>query len=356
MTDEGIPVITQSMVTSFSQCPREFYYGYVLGLRPRMTSKPLTRGTWIHALLEAKANGDDWLPVHYAQLEKARQTMFDEEAESLAEECYNIMISYEYQYRNDPLTPVRAELTVERPMLGGRALYRGRIDLIVRDKDGDIWLVDHKTHQKFPDWNYRELAYQHYSYLWAAAKSPQYAELGIPQPKGFIYDYIRTGAIKVPTITVRGLVSRATPAAAQTYPVLRNWLLEREYMRVVNGQDVIIVQGSEGDYLRELLETTKESDQLDKFRRDELVFDSAQSIRQMKSFLTTCKRMLDYRWADPDCVERNLGACSSYLCNYRDLTTADLMHGTSAIEQRTRYVCAGDPLDYYPDRQKGQQQ
>lgn len=266
------------------------------------------------------------------------------------------MISYEYQYRNDPLTPIRAELTVERPMLGGRALYRGRIDLIVRDKNGDIWLVDHKTHQKFPDWNYRELAYQHYSYLWAAAKAPQYLELGLPQPRGFIYDYIRTGAIKLPTITKTGTISRRVYKTAQTYPVLRNWAIERDLMRVVNGQDTVIVQGSEGEFLKELLAAAKDSEQLDKFRRDELVFDQAQSLRQMKGFLTTCKRMLDYRWADPDCVERNLGACSSYLCNYRDLTTADLMHGTSDIEQRTRYVCAGDPLDYYPDRQKGQKQ
>lgn len=63
--------------------------------------------------------------------------------------------------------------------------------------------------------------------------------------------------------------------------------------------------------------------------------------------------MLNYKWDDPDCVERNLHACSGYMCNYKDLTVADLMHGTSEIEQKTRYVTTRDPLDYYPNQKKG---
>ena len=41
------------------------------------------------------------------------------------------------------------------------------------------------------------------------------------------------------------------------------------------------------------------------------------------------------------------------MCNYKDLTIADLIHGTSEIEQRTRYTTTRDPLDYYPNQKKG---
>ena len=59
-TEDGQLIITQSMVTAFVQCPRETYYSIILGLRPRIESKPLTRGTWIHALLEEYASGGNW--------------------------------------------------------------------------------------------------------------------------------------------------------------------------------------------------------------------------------------------------------------------------------------------------------
>jgi hypothetical protein len=31
---------------------------------------------------------------------------------------------------------------------------------------------------------------------------------------------------------------------------------------------------------------------------------------------------------------------------------ADLIHGSSEIEQRSRYVTTRDPLDYYPNQEK----
>lgn len=341
------------MVGGFVKCPRETYYGIVLGLRPRIESKPLTRGTWIHSLLEERANGGDWKAKHQELLEAAKAEQFDEEVEELGTECYNIVLSYDWFYRNNKLTPIRAELTVERPMFGGKALYRGRIDMIVRDANGDVWLMDHKTHANLPDWRYRELAFQNYSYLWAVRKAPQYAELGIPQPKGFIYDYCRTNAIKTPTFTQSGKISRQLKPSGTTLPVFREWLLANNMMTVIKGKDLLAIEDdTERAYVEWFLTELKHRDYTDLFRRDVMEFTPAQSRRQLKSFLTSAKRMLQYSWEDPDCVERNLDACSGYTCNYKDLTIADLMHGTSEIEQKTRYVTTRDPLDYYPNQNK----
>lgn len=355
-TEDGQLVITQSMVTSFTECPRETYYSIVLGLRPRIEKKPLTRGTWVHALLEERGRGGDWKAKHQELLEAARLDQFEEEVDALALECYRIVLSYDWVYEqnlHEHLTPVAVELTVERPMFRGKVLYRGRIDIVWLDSEGDVWLGDHKTHATLPDWRYRELAFQHYSYLWACAKAPEYLELGLPQPKGFIYDYCKTGSISVPSLTLKGKISRQLKPSGTTYPVFREWLLENNLMRVVRGKDLLAIEDSaERAYVEEFLIELKNRDYGDLFRRDRLSFTPDQAERQRKSFFTSARRLLTYKWDDPDCVERNLHACSSYMCNYKDLTVADLMHGTSEIEQRTRYVTTRDPLDYYPNQKK----
>lgn len=347
------------MVSGFVECPRETYYGIILGLRPRLESKPLTRGTWVHALLEERGQGGDWKAKHRELLKKAREQQFEEEVEGLARECYNIALSYDWVYRNEKLTPVAVELTVERPMFQGKVLYRGRIDIIWIDENGDVWLGDHKTHATLPDWRYRELAFQHYSYLWAVARSASYRKLRykgkpLPQPKGFIYDYCRTSAIGTPSLTTKGKISRVLKPTGTTLPVFKEWLRQNNMATVVRGRFLLAIEDpTERSYVEQFLVDLTHRDYTDLFRRDRMVFSAAQRERQRKAFVTSSRRLLTYKWDDPDCVERNLHACSGYMCNYKDLTVADLMHGTSEIEQRTRYVTTRDPLDYYPNQKKG---
>jgi hypothetical protein len=348
------------MVSSFVECPRETYYGIILGLRPRLEKKPLTRGPWVHALLEERGKGGDWKALHRELTAKAEATTFEEETAGLADECYRIVLSYEYAHRKEVLKPIAVELTVERPMFQGKVMYRGRIDIIWMDENGDVWLGDHKTHATLPDWRYRELAFQHYSYLWAVAQAPSYKALRykgkpLPQPKGFIYDYCKTGAIGRPTLTQKGKISRVMKPSGTTLPVFEEFLMEHRMMRVIKGKKLLAIEDkAERAYVEEFLVELRNRDYSDLFRRDKLTFTKEQSERQRKSFVTSARRLLTYKWDDPDCVERNLHACSSFMCNYKDLTVADLMHGSSEIEQRTRYVTTRDPLDYYPNQQKAE--
>lgn len=351
-------MLTQSMVSSFVECPRETYYGIVLGLRPRLTSKPLTRGTWVHSLLEVRALGGDWKAKHKEIKEQYGDQLFEDEVDDLSEQVYNILLTYDWVYRKDRLTPVTAELTVERTLFNGKALYRGRIDIIWIDENGDVWLGDHKTHAKLPDWRYRELAFQHYSYLWAVATSPSYKALRykgkpLPQPKGFIYDYCKTNAIGTPTLTQKGKISRQLKPTGTTLPVFKEWLKANHMMTTVRGKELLAIEDPEEfAYVSEFLVALEQRDYSDLIRRDKMEFTPSQKRRQLKSFLKSAMRMLTYKWDDPDCVERNLHACSDFKCNYKDLTVADLMHGSSEIEQRTRYVKTRDPLDYYPNQKK----
>lgn len=124
-------------------------------------------------------------------------------------------------------------------------------------------------------------------------------------------------------------------------------------LTTVAGKDLLAIEDEEERaYVENFLVELKARDYSDLFRRDTMQFSAAQSRRQLKSFLTTTKRMLQYSWDDPDCIERNLHACSGFMCNYKDLTISDLMHGDSSMEQATRYVKTHDPLDYYPEQTK----
>lgn len=353
---DGVPVVTQSMVSSFNDCPREVYYGTVLGLRPRLEAKPLTRGTWIHALLEARANGLDWVEKHNEIYEEYSEQQFVEEVDALEEEVYNIMVSYDWVYRRDDWTVIAAELTVERPIFHGAALYRGRIDLIIMDENGDVWLVDHKTHRVFPEWQVRELSFQHYSYLWACRTSPEYLALRhkgkpLPQPKGFIYDYCKTGSIGTPSLRKDGKLSRQLKPSGTTLPVFLGWLREHDMLTTIKGKDLLAIEDDEERaYVESFIVELEHKDYSFYFRRDKMEFSQAQQTRQLKSFLASARRLLKYSWDDPDTIER--GSHAGFKCRYQDLSVADLMHGTSEIEQRTKYVVTHDPLDYYPNQNK----
>lgn len=355
-TDDGKPVITQSMVSTFNDCPREVYYGTVLGLRPRLTAKPLTRGTWVHALLEARAKGQDWIEKHNEIYEEHIADQFMEEVDELEAEVYNIASSYDWVYRNDDWAVLAVELTVERPVFKGEALYRGRIDLIVMDEHGDVWLIDHKTHRVFPEWEYRELSFQHYSYLWACRKAPEYLALRhngkpLPPPKGFIYDYCKTGSIGTPALRKDGKISRQLKPSGTTLPVFLEWLREQGMLTTIKGVDMLAIEdGAEREYVEEFIAELEHKDYTFFFRRDYMEFSQAQQTRQLKSFLASARRMLKYEWDDPDTIER--GTHAGFKCRYQDLSVTDLMHGTSEIEQKTRYVTTRDPLDYYPNQTK----
>src|SRR5690242_9726413 len=92
----GIPVTTQSMMKTFRRCPREVLYKYVERLQPKVVSKPLTRGKWVHALLEAHYKGMDWKEEHRRWCSRFNK-LFDEEKDHLGDlpnEIKRLMDSY----------------------------------------------------------------------------------------------------------------------------------------------------------------------------------------------------------------------------------------------------------------------
>lgn len=354
----GIPVTTQSMLKTFRMCPREAMYKYHERLSPKVASVPLTRGKWIHALLEEHYNGRDWRPVHKAKTAEFSKLM-DEEKDKLGDlprEIELLMASYFWHYGAEDVVGTEWEvLEVEKlieAMMPNGHLFRGKVDMIVLI-DGEVWIVDHKTHKKLPDWAHRMFDEQSTGYVWAAR------EMGIPV-RGFIWNYITTAGFPKYKVLKNGSSFYATNWDSDTtYPAFTRAIkaAKAEY-----GDDFLntpeLVKKAKAKLAQLKGQRWQGPDVLPTspfFRRDFLEKDDELIERTLKSMMRTSDVMHSYDFSDPDCVERDIRSCEGFFCSFRDLSMGDLVQGDSERLKHLNYR-KQDPLAYHgdgPDPLKG---
>lgn len=349
-TDEetGKPITTQSMMKTFKGCPREAMYKYHMRLKPKRVSKPLRRGTWFHALLEAYYKGEPWEPVHEVFVKEFNK-LFDEERYELGDlptEIHNLMKSYVWHY-GDPQYKAyhwkvhETEMKLSAEMPNGH-IFRGVFDLLVEDDFG-LWLADHKTHKRLPDWNYRMLDEQSTMYTWLARAND------IPV-SGFIWNYATTEAISTPKLlkSCKTFYAKDFNSVNTDYPTFARAVkkAKEEY------PDVFLSDPDDKQKVKDRLTQLKSMRWSPDnpaaspfFRRDILEKTDAQIERVLKTTMRTSERMHSYSFDDPDAVERNVDQCKGFMCSYKDLTIADLVKGNSEMLQKQNYT-VGDPLSY----------
>ena len=348
-TKKGRPVTTQSMLKTFNMCHREAYYKYALRLSPRQQSKPLTRGKWMHSLLENYHMGKDWEKVN-KQLTKQFSKLFDEEKEKLGDlprEALSLMESYTWHY-GDPAYKhynnwdvINVEQTIEAKLPNGH-LFRGRYDMLIQNEFG-LWLVDHKTHKQLPRWEFRMLDKQAPLYIWAARA------MDIPV-NGFIWNYLCTADMPKPLVLQSGKKFYAKDMANDLdYPTFSKAVKEA---RKEHGETFLQDEDDRQqvkDRLARLKEQRWRPDEPQTsthFRRDELVFSDDQIERVVAETTRSSETMHNYDFSNPDCVERSIGACTGFFCSFKSLNMADAVQGDSSMLQKLEYV-SKDPLEYY---------
>lgn len=341
----GKEITTHSMIKAHKGCPRQALYKYIDRLKPKAVSKPLKRGTWMHYLLEEHHAGRDWEAKH---LELSRQFdgLFDEEKYfygDLPTECLALMRSYIWHYKLDPWKVLETEFTVETEFPDGR-LYRGKVDALIENQFG-LWLVDHKTHGRFPDHTFRLLDAQSALYLWAAKRNK------IPV-QGFIWNYLRTKAPSEPTLLKDG--SRFSKRMGETDYLTYSRAIKR--LRDERGYKITRADVEMANRLKQDRYVPGEPQTSPFFRRDILEKDNGMLRRVAMESYHTSKRMHEYPFNNRDIVERNQDAdrCR-YRCSYTDLCTAELL-GNNTMPLLKQNYKVGDALDYYEDRageQKG---
>ncbi len=131
---------------------------------------------------------------------------------------------YDWAPDNDKFTPVFTEVNFEVDIpgmegvtyipFGSKVMYRGQIDVLVRDFHGDYWIIDHKTTARFDDiFDYLQMDEQCGSYIWALR------QLGI-QVKGIIYNQLYKGVPAPPArlkTQRKGLIFSVSKSQDTTY-------------------------------------------------------------------------------------------------------------------------------------------
>jgi len=130
-----------TMLSTFLECRKKYYYRMVRHLTPKVTSAPLEFGGAIHKALEMWYNSNS--------MDKAiaifRETYKDREGDSLRtqENGEKLLRWYAKVYAKEPFTlAAKPEIGFVYPI--GDILYAGRIDLPVR-WGKELWIVEHKT-------------------------------------------------------------------------------------------------------------------------------------------------------------------------------------------------------------------
>lgn len=337
--EDGTPILTNSMLTTFRRCIKQAEYKYVHRLKPKRLGGPLKRGTWVHSLIEEDANGKDWRKLHQkfsAQFEQ----MFDEEKDfygDMPTEIETIMESYFWHYKNDPWKYHETELELTAQL--GKTLIRIKFDALVENQWG-LWLVDHKTHKTLPKLEYRMLDTQSPLYIWVAREN------GIPV-NGFIWNYVRWKAPTIPQMAYAGTArQRLSVRGIETdYPTYARTLKQYKQEYGLRIKDY----ATELERLKLHRYVPGEPQVSPFFRRD--VFEKSDELirRVLKEAGRTAKRMNKYDFSDPEAVERTVGRHCEFMCSYRDLCSMELLGGNLKPLIKQNYE-VGDPMSYYHDR------
>ena len=176
-------IITHSDIKNFLDCRRKWYYDYVLDFRsPEKLTGPLALGTRVHAALEAFYGGETTDPIAWIDA-KGKEDLaaldFADDVKPwdhtqmyedmiIGRNCVTAYMEWLDETDADAhYRTVSVEEKVEVPILGGRALLRGKVDLLQEDiTSGLLCVNDFKTAARDDGLREQlERSYQHWCYL-----------------------------------------------------------------------------------------------------------------------------------------------------------------------------------------------
>lgn len=144
MTDQRIET-TQSMWASFKNCRKKMEFRYLRHLRVLTDSRPLVVGSVAHDALESHHSGQDPQRVLQEGLEQERIDRAEYMLISAMMRGYAARYPVE-DFKVDSLEH-EFEVPISNPATGAKSktfVLRGKVDGII-EKDGGLWLIEHKT-------------------------------------------------------------------------------------------------------------------------------------------------------------------------------------------------------------------
>jgi hypothetical protein len=145
-------IIDSTKLNNFLECPRSYFYEYILGWRSEAPNLHLEFGkAWHLAMEHLILNGysDKVIAEAYAMFYEHYRKFFPElldeaNAPKNPANALRALVQYADEYKDDKFTPVYTEIAGTVPIDDGKALHF-RMDSILMDSDGMIRSLEHKT-------------------------------------------------------------------------------------------------------------------------------------------------------------------------------------------------------------------
>lgn len=228
-------VIRTSERTNFKKCRRLWDYnsGMRQNFEPVRMNHNLAFGIAIHVGLEHYYDPETWsFPTdvklgnainafvkennRQKQEESAAQSGLDHERKLEYDERMELGVAMlkgyaEWAAPQDQFTPLAVEEKFQVPLMvdgkplvyGGRpVVYQVRLDMLLEDEQGRLWVLDHKTAGSFWDLGFLDLDTQISSYAWAAQE-----HYGRPIA-GIVYNELLKTAPSPPKVLTKGNLSQ----------------------------------------------------------------------------------------------------------------------------------------------------
>ena len=233
--------ISNSSITAFLQCRQLHHYRYDLNLEPLKPNFDLLLGKAIHYALERwYGHGEDPLVAYRDTFQAQHMEILtsytfseDESVELLA--LWNLgfdMLSHYidvYKSQASVFSFVLSEFEFCVPIPDTDGFFEGRIDGIIEDEGGDLWIIEHKTAKSFPDPSYFDFMTQPLQYLWAMQQvidSDIIENIPAGTPlRGWCYNGLRKAVPKQPKL-LKNEREVSIAAIDSTYEVYLNTLQE----------------------------------------------------------------------------------------------------------------------------------
>lgn len=232
---DGHNAISYSSIQTFRRCPNKYRYSQVLNLQRKARPTQLYQGILVHEALmtyylslrdadmpsKARSYVDDFFEDAYLSVTENPTLFSDEMADEvkIVEDSEDLVLRYLAKYDDEwEVLHVEEQFIVQ---LDTGPVISFTPDLVVRDRNGFVWIIDHKTTSILPQGGapYSDLQ----ATLYYAGVKTLYPEL-----RGFIFNKLRKKRPTTPKLTKTGKLRVADlDRIDTTYEVLRDFIMER---------------------------------------------------------------------------------------------------------------------------------
>lgn len=305
--------IRGSEVQDFLRCRTRWDFRWRESLIPRRKNDKLFFGTLFHIFLEELYKTKDCQQaVQIANDEFYKDFNESDEMYDLQDMMTIIMFNYYERYQDDfeTYTVVATELQFEIPLIQG-SLFTGTIDLILRDKDNNLWFVDHKTTNSIEKYEKNAIMDRQINRYWWAIQqlalgngkilNEEYQDIELESPHGFIYNIILKDYPTRPDVLKSGALSKnkAQKTTVELYKqaIKENGLKESDYL------DIIEILSTQTDRYFKRVEVFRNQHEIDA------------TMNEVKAIADDMVSPLVYRNITGDC---------HWDCQYKDLCLAEI--------------------------------